>query len=294
MLKFTRTVALACLMLISVFVPLASSQSDEHAFAALKDEIHKIAAEHGQHIGVYVETSNGTVAINETLAMSSASTIKVPILAEAIKQAERGDLFWNDEVVVHESDVVTGSGTIKDMTVPRTFTVKELAELMIVVSDNTATNMMMERVGFDEVNWACIHMGCVDTVLQNSIYTSMPQDRGPRNYTTAKDMVMIVKAVNEADFLTPEGRDEFLRIMRAANHARLAEYWDPEIHKDILVGRKGGSTASPRVLHDVGLFTMGDDVVYAAVLTKDIVPSIATPTIEEIGKAIMDYMLETH
>ena len=293
LMKRYGLVALVGFMLLGLFAPMASGQSD--SFVALKEEVEQIAdsLDTGT-ISVYIETSEGTIAINETEVMSSASTIKVPILAEALKQAEQGDLFWDDEVVVEESDVVGGSGVIKDMDLPQSFTVRELADLMITVSDNTATNMLMERVGFDEVNWACIEMGCVDTVLQTSIYTSMPQDRGPHNYSNTKDMVTILKGVNEGGFLTPAGKEEFLRIMRDANEARLSEYKDPERHKDILVGRKGGSTASPRVLHDVGIFTLGDEDIYAAVFTKDVQPNTATPTIGEIGRSIMDYMVETN
>lgn len=296
MVKLTRTyglVALLCLVALGAVAAPAGAQGTSDAFATLQTEIQNVALLHGQNIGVYVETDEGVIAINEANVMSSASIIKVPILVEAIKQAEQGELFWDDEILVTADDVVTGSGTIRDMDdLPKTFTVRELAELMILVSDNTATNIFMEIIGFDEMNRACIEMGCVDTLLQNSIFQTMPQDRGPRNWATAKDMVLIVKGANEG-FLTEAGRAEFLRIMEQANNVRLSEYWDEELHGDIKVGRKGGSTASPRVLHDVGLFTMGDKVVYAAVLTGDVEPDVARPAIGDIGASIMKYMLET-
>lgn len=297
MFKLTRRyglVALACFMVLGVFAPMASGQSDGQSFASLKEDIEKIASEHSGNISVYVETSKGSIEINESEVMSSASIIKVPILVEAIRQGEQGDLIWDDEVIVEESDLVGGSGVLKDMETPLSSTVRELADLMITVSDNTATNMIMERVGFDEVNWTCIQMGCEDTVLQTSIYTSMPQDRGSHNYTNAIDMVKILKGANEGEILSPEGREEFLRIMRSAKNARLSGYKDPELHKDIQVGRKGGSTANPRVLHDVAIFTLGDDVVYAAVMTKDVPSAPATAATAEIGKSIMDYMVETN
>lgn len=295
MFKLTRRyglVALTCVMLLALFAPMASGQSDD--FVSLKEDIEAIANEHSGNISVYIETSEGAIKINETEVMSSASIIKVPILVEAITQAEQGNLIWDDEVIVEESDLVGGSGVLKDMETPLSSTVRELADLMITVSDNTATNMIMERVGFDEVNWTCIQMGCEDTVLQTSIYTSMPQDRGSHNYTNTKDMVTILKGANEGGILSPEGREEFLRIMRESNNARLSAYKDPELHKDIQVGRKGGSTASPRVLHDVGIFTLGDEDVYAAVMTHDVPPTPATEATAEIGKAIMDYMVETN
>lgn len=289
-------VVLACFMLLAIFAPMISGQADGQSFAALKDDVEKIVDDVDSEgdIGVYIETSEGTIMINEMEVMSSASVIKVPILAEAVRQAEQGDLIWDDKVLVEEADVVGGSGVIKDMEVPLTMTVRELAELMMTVSDNTATNMIAERVGFDQVNWTCIQLGCEETVFQNSIYTSMPQDRGPHNYTNAKDMATIVSGVNNEDVLTEESKEEFLRIMREVPDARLSEYKDPELHKDIKVGRKGGSTASPRVLHDVAVFTLGDEEIYAAVLTQDVTPNTATPTIAEIGKKIMDYMVETN
>ena len=103
-----------CLMVLGLCVPMASGQSDH--FAALKENVEQIAnsLDTGE-IAVFIETSEGTIAMNETDVMSAASTIKVPILVEAIKQAEQGDLFWDDEVVVEESDAVGGSGVIKDM-----------------------------------------------------------------------------------------------------------------------------------------------------------------------------------
>src|SRR5690625_2991121 len=163
-----------------------SGQEQNIQLEQLKEDIEDIAARHGMHMAVYVELDDFIIKVNEHTVMSSASIIKVPILVAALQQAERGDLFWDEVVEVQEDDTVGGSGTIKDMALPASFTVRELADLMIVVSDNTATNMFMERLGFDEVNWVCITLGCVDTVLQNSIYTSMPQDRGPHNYTTVQ------------------------------------------------------------------------------------------------------------
>ncbi|MFA1822500.1 serine hydrolase [Virgibacillus oceani] len=297
MFKFIErygVIAIACVMLIVLLTSMESGQAEVETFSELKNNVEEIVneADTDGNIGVFIETSEGIININETEVMSSASVIKVPILAEAVRQAERGDLVWDDEVLVEASDAVGGSGVIRDMDLPVVMPVRELAELMMTVSDNTATNMIAERVGFDQINWTCIELGCEETVMQNSIYTSMPQDRGPHNYTTAKDMATVVAGVINKDIFSQEGKEEFLRIMREVPDGRLTAYKDPEIHGDIQTGRKGGSTASPRVLHDVGVFTLGEEEIYAAVLTHNVVPNTATPTIAEIGKVIMDYMVE--
>ncbi len=300
-MKFIQRFGLVAFAFVMVaglftFTSMENGQADTDSFSGLKKEVQRIVEEADTDgtIGVFIDTGEGFINMNEKEVMSSASVIKVPILAEAIRQAERGDLIWEDEVLIQESDAVGGSGVIRDMDLPVHMTVRELAELMMTVSDNTATNMIAERVGFDQVNWTCIELGCEDTVMQNSIYTSMPQDRGPHNYTNAKDMATVVSGVINEDIFSSEGKEEFLRIMREVPDGRLTGYKDPEIHGNIQTGRKGGSTASPRVLHDVAVFTLGDKEIYAAVLTHNVVPNTATPTISEIGKEIMDYMVENY
>lgn len=291
-------VLLSSLLIISVN-EFASGSVDESANGAadglsgLEEEVQAIV-DNMENVSVYIDTSEGTVGVNESQVMSSASTIKVPILVEAIRQADQGDLIWEDDVLITAKDVVGGSGTIKNMEMPQTMTVRELAELMMVISDNTATNMTAQRVGFDQVNWTCAQLGCEETIMQNSIYTSMPQDRGPRNWSNAKEMVIITKGAHQSDLLTQEGKDEFARILRSANPARLTKLQDPEYHKDIVTGRKGGSTANPRVHHDVAMYTLGDKNVYASVFTESVEPAVAEEIEANVGKAIMDYMVENY
>lgn len=287
------------IVLLLVFTPillLGSSVSGESTqFRILEERVIDLIKEYESNVSVFIETEEGIIKNNESKVMSSASIIKIPILVEAIRQAENGDLIWGGEVTVTVEDQVAGSGTLKDKQAPFTTDIATLANLMITVSDNTATNMLMERIGFDHVNWMCAEMGCEDTVLQNSLYQSMPQDRGPRNYTTAKDISRILKATNEEGFLTEKGRQEFLRIMESYPGARLPGKWDPEKHENIRIAHKGGSTANPLVRHDGAIFTLGDDedIVYVAVLTHDIEDRDGVDDMmASIGETIMDYMLE--
>jgi len=171
-LKFfaSLSMALAAILIAILIVPMNDSSQVSGQitnFSELEAKIEEIV-DGNPNVGVYIDTMDGTIGFNETKVVSSASTIKVPILVEALRQADQGELIWNDEVLVEDKDVVGGSGTIKNDPIPASYTVKELAELMMVVSDNTATNLIAERVGFDQVNWTCAKLGCVDTGAEKS------------------------------------------------------------------------------------------------------------------------------
>lgn len=290
-------VSILLLSSLAVFSINELASGEEQEFTKLENEVKSIVKNidgNSENVSVYIETEDGSIAINESEVMSSASIIKTPILVEAIRQAEMGDLVWHDEIVVTEEDLVGGSGDLKDLETPLIINVERLAELMITVSDNTATNMFMQRIGFDSVNWLCAKVGCEDTVLQNSIYATMPQDRGPHNYSTAKDITIIMKAALEGEILSEEGKKEFFRIMSSYPGSRLPGNYDATKHADFQIGHKGGSTASPRVRHDGAIFKLGEseEMVYVTVFTHDLLGPVSDPMMAEIGEVIMDYMLE--
>lgn len=82
----------------------------------------------------------------------TASTIKLPIMAAVFDLAARGELRWDERVALRREDIVPGSGVLREFTPGESFRVDDLVRLMIVVSDNTATNLILERAGGDRVN----------------------------------------------------------------------------------------------------------------------------------------------
>lgn len=82
----------------------------------------------------------------------TASTIKLPIMAAAFELASRGTLRWDERVTLRKEDIVSGSGVLQELTAGESFRLDDLVRLMIVVSDNTATNLVLDRLGGDTVN----------------------------------------------------------------------------------------------------------------------------------------------
>lgn len=82
----------------------------------------------------------------------TASTIKLPIMAAAFGLAARGELRWDERLTLRREDIVPGSGVLAEFTPGESFRADDLMRLMIVVSDNTCTNLLLDRIGGDAVN----------------------------------------------------------------------------------------------------------------------------------------------
>ena len=92
------------------------------------------------------------IAIRANEKVRTASTIKLPVLIELYAQAAAGKINLDEEVVMREVDMVSGSGVLRELSAGTKLKLRDVANLMIVVSDNTATNMLIEKLGADNVN----------------------------------------------------------------------------------------------------------------------------------------------
>src|SRR5690625_3729480 len=206
-LLFLLTVVLFSLLLGLSITEFASGESS--GFSSLQEDIAAIIGD-DENYAVFVGTKDGDIGIEEETVYSSASTIKVPILIEALRQAEQGIINLDEKITVTNADITSGGGIIRHMSDDQVFSLRDLLYLMITQSDNTATNMIIERIGMGSVNLASANMGAENTRLQRYMMESVtPND----NLTTAKDMATIMEAVYEGDILSSESEEEFLRMM---------------------------------------------------------------------------------
>lgn len=286
------SIALATLLTMGSFLFI-----DQHVSGAkkkqnsdLENQIETIIEGHEENIGIFISTKDGDVGFNEDKVYSSASTIKVPILAEGLKQADKGIINLDEKTTVSSSDITAGGGIIRQLSANQVLSIRDLMYLMIILSDNTATNMVIDRVGMNAVNQACKEMGCEDTKLQRKMLESVePKD----NLTTAKDMSIIYKEVYEGDFLKEKEKKEFLRMLGDQKlSSNLPAYKDKNKHKDVDIYHKGGSLGSTNVNHDVGMMVYEDEVVYVSVLTEEMSKKSLQIMMAEIGEVVMDYLVE--
>lgn len=128
------------------------------------------------------------LTIHDDVAMRSASMIKVFILGCAMEMARDGLLDLGDYVTLRNSDKVGGSGILAGYPDGMELSVLELLRLMITESNNTATNIIIDRLGMETINRYMARHGYVDSILQRKMMDFDAADAGRENYTSARDL----------------------------------------------------------------------------------------------------------
>jgi beta-lactamase class A len=143
----------------------------------------------------------------------TASSIKIAILFELFKQADEGRLSLDAAVPWNASHAVGGSGVLFELTSP-TLSLRDYATLMIVLSDNTATNVLIDRVGMDAVNARMKSLDLSTIVLRRKMMDLKAAVAGRENVATPADLAELLVAISKGDGLTPSSRDALLAILK--------------------------------------------------------------------------------
>lgn len=122
--------------------------------AGLQDELEARAKRGPGKVFLYAKhlKTGKTIGLRAEEKVRTASTIKLPILVEVFAGAAEGKWKLDDEIEMRKQDVVSGSGVMRELTPGTKFKIRDVANLMIVVSDNTGTNVILERITADRVN----------------------------------------------------------------------------------------------------------------------------------------------
>ena len=134
-------------------------------------------------IGFYAHdlATGKTAAINAEAASPTASTIKLLILAEAMHEIHDGKKSLDDEITLNKDDQVLGSGVLMFFRTPTKLTFEDVLAMMIIQSDNTATNLAIDHLGRDKINKRAERMGLKNTYLYKKVYKpvegSVPADQ---------------------------------------------------------------------------------------------------------------------
>jgi beta-lactamase class A len=137
------------LLLLAATLP-AAAQSDPGLTATLQSQI---AGFHGK-VSLYARdlATNQTVAIDADQPVPTASVIKLGVLYTALQQIRAGHAHFDDRLMLQHDDQVPGSGVLLFLDTPHTLTLKDALTLMIAVSDNTATNLVIDDLGLDTID----------------------------------------------------------------------------------------------------------------------------------------------
>ena len=236
--------------------------ADELLESKVKKLLHSFAGK----ASAVVETKNSRIDFNGQEQMKSASTIKLAVLLEAYRQVDRNLLDSYELVKLLPEDFTEGSGVLFHLDSIKELSINDLLALMIIVSDNTASNIAIRLVGIDKVNALLRELGCAETMLGRKFMDFGAAAKGLDNYTSAANLVTLLTAVDAEDLLSENSRSRVLHILRkqqllANLHGRIDE------DDEVTIASKSGSL--PGVVNDAGIFEYRGNKVYAAVLLEE-------------------------
>jgi beta-lactamase class A len=150
--------------------------------------------------------------------VATASVIKLPVMVEAFYLMQEGKLQWSQPVKETDFDRVQGSGILQDLNPQLGLTLGDAITLMIDLSDNTATNMVIRTVGIGAVNDRMRKLGLRHTALNGYVFhendaSNEDAKKFGLGVTTANDMVRLLTLVKQHHILTPEACDQMLKIL---------------------------------------------------------------------------------
>ena len=210
-------------------------------------------------MSVFVDDLQGhTVERGADEEFETASVIKAFLLAALYLQAEHGMADLSAEIEYEASQFVDGSGMLRALGVGARLKVKDTATMMIICSDNIATNMLIDYLGLDTIN-ACIReLGFAHTVLHNALHFDRYRQLGT---TTPRDYASLLAQMARGTLVSKAASVEMLAILRQQHYNTMLAgsippyYTDPEeSHADpdlIYVASKSGSMDACR--NDGGL-----------------------------------------
>ncbi len=210
-------------------------------------------------MGLYIDDLKGNVITRfPDEKFETASTIKVYILAALFDAIEQGKASLHDMLTCEERFWIDGSGILGSLELGTTLSAKNVATLMIIVSDNIATNMLIDYLGIDNIN-ACIQkLGCKDTVLHNVLDFAKYHQLGT---TTPRDYASMFVRIQNRTLISPEASEQMWQILSQQHYNSMIVkslpqfYVDPDNYDEQLFwfASKSGSMNACR--NDGGIIT---------------------------------------
>ncbi len=224
-----------------------SEDVSTEAITEVSVAIEGLFGAYGTNVAVYAAALDGTweIAINADETFVSASMIKLLVLAEFMAEIDAGELSLGDVYTLSSADVVAGTGHINEYPLGTSFTYDDLARYMICYSDNTATNVLIDRMGMEAINTRAAELGLRATSLNRKM---MDLSSGTENYMSARDAAEILVGIAERTIASEE--------MCVRGEGYLADQTDGEglaqgIPSGVTFGNKTGSLSEYR--HDAGI-----------------------------------------
>lgn len=183
------------------------------------------------NVAVYYDDLNGNILkINEKEKYNSASCIKIFILVELFNQISNGTIHRKMELTYLDEHYVNGSGVMRYLSKGIKLPVLDIATLMMIISDNVATNMLIDFLGIDKINKAIKNIGCKDTKLYSE-FKSVEDE--VFSETTAYDYYLVWKKLNNYELFDKETTQEIIDIIKNQKYHEMVGDGIDKVYKEV-------------------------------------------------------------
>src|SRR5258705_4529958 len=171
-----RSVSLRISLWLLYVVFCATGVEAQSTSSSLGEQVRAIATAHHGDIALFAENlkTHETVAISPDTPVQTASVIKLAILYEALEQVRSGKARFDDKIMLTKADQVQGSGVLLFFDAPLSLTLKDVLTMMVVMSDNSATNLVIDHLGLENIDARIARLGLKDTYLYKKAFTPVP------------------------------------------------------------------------------------------------------------------------
>jgi beta-lactamase class A len=225
--------ALACVAMLTVMFDFAAAQTaqkpnDNQPPAAAADDLDaRVRAEVAKFRGrVSLYAKNLDTGAEYSLGgddrVRTASTIKVAVMVEAFARVAEGRAKWTDELVLTKEKKVSGSGILSELSDGLRLSLRDAVNLMMILSDNTATNLVVDVLTADAVNARMQSLGLRDIRLMRKIGGGGESEEGKQEAnrrfglgrSSPREMVLLLEKLERGEVVSPAASKEMLELMR--------------------------------------------------------------------------------
>jgi beta-lactamase class A len=241
-----------------------STEKRQVLWQKLQTEIRQVDQQLDGVLAVAVKdlTSGEEYFLRGDEVMPQASSIKIAVLANLYLQAQQGRLKLTEPYVVRKEDLVPGSDIMLGLTPGITrLTLRDVATMMVAVSDNSATNVLIDHVGFDHVNAMLDNLGLHNTRLRRKMMDLKAAGEGRENVSTPREMMTLLETIYRGKLLNKELTQDFLTVLSTHKESSMLQ----ALPDDVTAANKPGELEAVR--NDSGIVLLKNRPFILCVMT---------------------------
>jgi len=252
----------------------------------LHSRVQELAQDIDGVVGVAVRDlkSGRQILLNEGAEFSTGSTIKITVLAALFAAEEAGKIDLSKGVEVRREDTVGGSGVLQHFRDVAVISGYDLAQMMIALSDNTATNMCIDMVGMEEVNALLSAHGFVKTRLRRKMIDWDAAGAGRENTSTPLELVRFLTMLSNGDMASPSVSAKTIEVLKVPKGGPLRTALGSE---GVEIANKPGGLDGVTV--DAGIIYVPNRPFAMSVMANYTLATRAAEQVGEIFRLVYDY-----